>query len=200
MPSWRTADEALARMVSEGESSASHAALVDYAYMGEHHRSLKRLVESYQERKRRGEDVPSVRLPTLETWSARFAWQDRIRVFDMDQRARRMLANQAELDTMHKRHAQLAQAFQAKVLEWLKDPLSKIYQPQDAATFLKLAVSIERQSRGVPSVVAELHSLTDQQLLDRYMGLIEALKQDESVLDNAPMLELLDDEATLEDE
>ena len=68
----------------EGESSAANRALHDYAALALTHarRSLRTLHAAYQVQARRGRPVPTKRLHTLEGWSSRWQWQQRVRSWD----------------------------------------------------------------------------------------------------------------------
>lgn len=72
----------------EKESSKAHTAFCDYARMGAG-RSLGKLHEQYtgdksgQSRGKVGaEKPPTKHLSTLETWSSKHNWQDRVKVYD----------------------------------------------------------------------------------------------------------------------
>lgn len=62
----------------EGETVKAHRALQDYAIMGPG-RSLRRLADDYQTQ----DKPPTKRRQTLEKWSTKFAWQDRVALFDL---------------------------------------------------------------------------------------------------------------------
>ena len=171
---WTTADAALARQLKESEPA--NAALVDYAYMGEGDRSLRKLVARYKDRKEAGAVVPTARLETLQDWSVKYRWSERVAVYDGEERAKRLRAAQLDLDGMHKRHIQMAGALQAKAVLWLKDEEHALYKPADVLAFLKIGVEMERLARGVPGVILELNTMTNDQLLARYAGLLDALR------------------------
>lgn len=77
-------DERPIRDRLKGESKRAHQALFDYCAMGSG-RSLRKLCERY--RGQVGGDTlaklpPTVRLPTLESWSSRFDWQNAAEAWD----------------------------------------------------------------------------------------------------------------------
>lgn len=83
--------EALARL--SGETARAYAAFLDYVKLGEG-RSLRRLLEQYQAwhgEKRRQSDgkvtadlPPTTRLRTLEGWSTRYRWQERLAAYQAE--------------------------------------------------------------------------------------------------------------------
>lgn len=80
--------QALARR--KGESSKAHAALLDYVRMGPG-RSLRKLHATYCGQSEGGagaETPPTRRLATLEDWSSRYAWQDRLAAYKQERNAR----------------------------------------------------------------------------------------------------------------
>ena len=174
---WRTADEALARMVDAGESQNAHSALLDYIFMPPHERSLRLLCEKYMQQRREGHvEPPTVRIATLEEWSRRYFWQARLDVVLAEERARRIQAEQEQIEAMHQRHIQMAQALQAKALLWLKEEENKLYKPADVLAFLKVATAMERQARGLPAQLMELTMLSNDELLNRYSSLLDSLR------------------------
>lgn len=83
--------EALARL--SGETARAYAAFLDYVKLGDG-RSLRRLLEQYQawhgekrgqsEGKARAVSVPTARLATLEGWSTRYRWQERLAAYQAE--------------------------------------------------------------------------------------------------------------------
>jgi hypothetical protein len=171
---WRTSDEAFARQL--GESPLANAALVDYAAMGEGERSLRKLCDRYKDRKDAGASPPTVRLETLEEWSKKYQWQRRVAVYDQEERAKRLKAQQGDIETMNKRHIQTAQALLGKALLWLKEADNTVTKPADVIQFAKLAIDIERRARGLPTELLNLSTMSNEQLLQMHADLLNALR------------------------
>ncbi|MEO0599437.1 MAG: hypothetical protein AAF126_25215, partial [Chloroflexota bacterium] len=72
---------------TKGESSKAHAAYLDYRGMGVS-RSLRKLHETYIADASPTQH-PTNRLRTLENWSAKYAWQDRIAEWEKHQQTQR---------------------------------------------------------------------------------------------------------------
>ena len=187
---WNTSDDAFARQL--GESKSANTALIDYTLMGAGERSLRKLCDQYRAHKAEGDDPPTVRLETLEDWSRKYRWQDRVAVYDAEQRAKRIAETRADVDGMNKRHIRIANALLARALLWinateeikdgpqegtkvLKHELTK---PSEVLAFIKLGADMERRARGMPTAVLELQSLTDDELLARHEQVLAALRAD----------------------
>jgi hypothetical protein len=80
--------EALAQCV--GESDRAHTAFLDYVQLGPG-RSLAKLAKRYcgqSEGEAGAGSPPTCRLGTLETWSTKFNWQERLAAYKQEQDAR----------------------------------------------------------------------------------------------------------------
>lgn len=176
---WATADDAFQRQFKE--SSAANQALIDYAQMGKE-RSLRKLAARYlqqrDQQQQAGEpaNVPTVRVETLEDWSRKYHWQDRVAVFDDEQRAARLRARRADIDTMNIRHVQLSHGLLAKAADWLKEKTNKVTKASDVAAYVKLAVEIERRALGLPTEHLELTAMSTDALLTRYYNLVDQIR------------------------
>lgn len=78
----------------DGETDKANQGLHDYALMGRH-RALKKLAEKYEEderRRARGDtsvpDPPTLSEYTINNWSAKYDWQNRVLQWEMLQRER----------------------------------------------------------------------------------------------------------------
>src|SRR5258708_24670938 len=81
----------------------SELAFLTYAELG-YGRSLARLAEKL------GKSVGKtrVRLPTLESWSAKYHWQERVKLYDQERAEERRREQEAAIDTMNGEHASMA--------------------------------------------------------------------------------------------
>lgn len=84
------------------------------------------------------------------TWSVQHRWVERVAAWDAEQDRLRRERAAKELEEMHERHAAMAKAFIAKVVERIKTLDAAALTPRDMATWFDLAVRVERVARGVP--------------------------------------------------
>lgn len=163
----------------EGEPPDAYNAFLDYLMQPANDRSVRRLVDQYIRKKADGASVPSVRPATIFGWSSKFTWQERIDAYDDNERRKRLAEAQKEIDTMHRRHIQIAQAMQGKVLLWLKEAENTLDKPADLVGFLKVATELERKARGMPNEIIELSGMSTDELVRKYRNLLLMLGREE---------------------
>jgi hypothetical protein len=157
-----------------GETSSAYAAFLDYLYMTPA-RSVRGLHERYVARAKEGAKPPTTRLATLWTWSRTYQWTARVEAYEAIERAKRMEQEQKAREAMTKRHMQIAQALQAKVLQWLKDQENNLSRPADVLAAFKVAVEVERRAMGVPDTFLQITNLSDDELVTRYQHVLTRL-------------------------
>lgn len=150
-----------------------HNRFVRYALMDPEKRSLLALYneDRLAEGKPKGTRAPHGWSEAAEKWE----WRRRAREYDEYNRRVRIQMEEAERTKMIQRHMQIAQAAQAKVLQWLKDPGRNLDAPQDVIRWMEVAIKLERQARGLPAELLDLQHMTDEQLVARYSGLLSRL-------------------------
>lgn len=143
------------------ETPKAFAAFAVYRDMGTS-RSLERVRQDV------GKSPGSIR--QLERYSSAHAWVARAEAYDAHIDALAQRKQQAEVLKMRTRHAQLATAFQNKVVERLQTLNSAELTPTQLAQWLEASVKIERLSRGETSASLGLRldrpvsSLSDEEL------------------------------------
>lgn len=169
------ADDALERQ--PGEPKAAHAAFLDFVYLAPQERSLRKLLRIYEERASRpGSSPPTTKYNTLATWSSKFHWTHRADLVDAEAARKKIAEHDKATAEMNKRHAQIAQVIQGKVLTWLKEPENVFKRPSDVIAAAKIAADMERRAMGVPEQILQLLSLPDAQIQARYTALLTQLR------------------------
>jgi len=138
-------------MMENPESTKAAAAYYAYEALGDS-RSLRKLAEQMQPEigKR------SAKLRQLETWSASYGWQDRIKAFDADRAAERRRAEVDALRKMNDRMAQIGVTQQSVALKQIQTLISDgKFGSQASVALLKLATDLERLSRGAATSIEE---------------------------------------------
>lgn len=101
-----------------GEQGAAYEAFMEYLNQGAA-RSIRRLCAEYRERAAAGVPVPTRRLSTIQDWSIKHRWQERIAAYERERNA----AIQAELESRRLQArldtADLGQALRAKAADAL---------------------------------------------------------------------------------
>lgn len=177
-----------------GETSVAHEALLSYCFMPPAERSLRALLRRYEDQAQTGTKPPTTSLRTLFGWSRQHQWGARVADFDAEERRKRIAQEQEARAKMNQRHIQTALALQGKVLEWLRDPTSRLEKPADVLLALRISVDIERKARGVPDALLQLTTLSDDELIARYTGLMRQVTGKPLVLtDEGDVLDQADD-------
>jgi len=120
---------------TKGELATAHQALIDYALLGTK-RSLQRLARIYvgeevteADKKTEvwgqlhGEDTvrepPTKYLRTIENWSVKYAWQDRVALYDMRQIEAQIEAVEEVQEQWRQRRQQMLEVFYLKLMQAL---------------------------------------------------------------------------------
>lgn len=88
--------------------------------------------------------------PLLEGWSSKYSWQERITAWDAAQDRVNRRERRRAIVTMSRRHAEMAVAFQAKVIQRLKALKPEEMSVGEALRVFAIAVKIERDARRIP--------------------------------------------------
>lgn len=111
--------------------------------------------------------------------SREWRWRERATAYDLDQREKRIRADEEERLEMARRHVRIANSLQSVALEKLRDMQStegwRQMAPREVLQYIAEAIKIERAARGAPSLVLELQHLSDAELLDKYQNLLNTL-------------------------
>lgn len=97
------------------ESANAYQAYLDYRDLGSG-RSLQKLVE----KRRQSGGKTTVRLRTLEEWSSRFNWQERVKQYLAEEAAERAETRRKQREEMEDRHAKEAKEEQEIAREFIK--------------------------------------------------------------------------------
>lgn len=124
------------------ESQPAWEAFCTYRDMGQE-RSVRRAARSLHKS-----------LTVVGGWSSRWRWPDRCAAWDSEQDRVRRDASLKAITEMARRHASLAVGLQVKLAERLKGINAMELTPRDLATWLDLAVKVERLSLGEPTEIA----------------------------------------------
>ena len=128
------------------ETPRAAAAYADYAAMG-WDRSLAKL----REHLRQINGKSTVTLRTLETWSAAFDWQARVRAHDEAIAAEVEAARLRAIEEMNARQAALGVDQTAAALSQIAALMAdQHFGSQASVMLLKLAIETERTARGAP--------------------------------------------------
>lgn len=160
------------------ETKKAHLALIDYAHQGPG-RSLRKLHQAYISRQgssssRVDFEPPTKRLATLETWSAKYNWVDRVAQFDHLQTQDKAAEYQQRLADFQDRLFNNSEELLARAEAVLSFPLTEeilerdeegrelvILRPinfnlRDAATLLETAEKLVARISGQPTYRIEL--------------------------------------------
>jgi hypothetical protein len=119
------------------ESEAAFAAFAAYRDQPAGGRSLRRLAAAL-----------SKQLTLLGRWSSANSWPERVAAFDQHEDRERVRLHLQQVLEMCDRHARMAQLFQQKVLDRMREILPAQLSPLELARWFELAVRAERQARG----------------------------------------------------
>lgn len=113
---------------------------------------------------------------TPGSWSRaakKWHWRERAEMWDEQQRQERIQADEQERAAMLERHLNLAQGLQSVGMKRLKklDLTPDELSVGEVRQYIKEGVAIERQARGLPEHLLAVATMTDDELLKRYVGL-----------------------------
>lgn len=111
----------------DGESRRAHQAFHDYALMGAG-RSLGKLLGWYAERAAAGEMPASTKRSTIETWSARHRWQERVGAWEAEVARLEVLAWEARRREQREREWKMAARLLDRAEAMLAFPLERTRQ------------------------------------------------------------------------
>lgn len=107
-----------------------------------------------------------------EGWSSKYHWQERVKLWDDEQRRIQAEQRRKEIEEMNKRHLLVARALQAKAAERLKKLKPEELSPADLRTYIREAIALERLALGEAESVhglrlelGQLAKMSDDELL-----------------------------------
>lgn len=125
-------------------------------------RSFAKLRRKFEEDKRKAEaagktyDGLMVSLLTMEKWSSRFKWQERVKAFDTEialEREQRLAEQRLKMD---EQHSLLGSAMALKAIKQIETLISKEkFGGQASVTLFKYATDLERMARGMPNSIMQ---------------------------------------------
>lgn len=153
------------------ETDAAYQAFAIYRDMGPFQRSLRAAQAAYTAQRRKdgrsSREDPATRPVTgyFAQWATKNAWVDRARAFDQWTEKQHVLAHQAEVTEMRKRHAAVASSLMSKVVQRLQtftETDAAKLTPSDLVRLTDSASRLERLSRGEPTeIVEDTNTVTD---------------------------------------
>ncbi len=120
------------------ESEPAHAAFQVYERQPSGDRSLRRVATEV------GKDFA-----LIGRWSSAHGWTARVAAWDLHQDRIRQRAHEQAILAMSERHAQLATAFQGKIVERLRAIQPAELSPADLVRWFEVASKVERLARGL---------------------------------------------------
>jgi hypothetical protein len=151
------------------ETPQAARAFEDYYDLGED-RSLRKLADSrgQEEGKRRA------RLATLEQWSSKHHWQERIIQRDREKAAAKRKKHDADIEAMNERHVLIATTHEVKAIKQI-EVLTKgeTFSASAAVRLLDITTKLERLARGAPTENVEQSS--QEQLEQEWIILRETI-------------------------
>lgn len=125
---------------------------------------------------------PSTATPLAWSGAAkRWSWKERAEAWDKAQMLRRWEAEQQAIDTMTKRHLQIAMGLQSaggrslrKLTESLQEGGERL-SSGEIRHYLREGIELERITRGLPTELVDIMMKSDEELLDEYRDLIAAI-------------------------
>lgn len=123
--------------------STRHREAFDRYYRLGPHRSLALLADAL-----RASDADAPSLRSLEEWSSRYQWQDRITDIERHAREAENEARIAEIREMQERHAKEGLLLQQRGAEWLTGLAAEAVSAEAAIRALVEGVKLERLARG----------------------------------------------------
>lgn len=127
-------------------------------------RSFKKLRRKFEEDKRKAEALGQtytglmVSVLTMEKWSSKFQWQDRVKAFDAEiavERENKLAEQRLKMD---EQHALLGSAMAIKAIKQIERLIEvEKFGSQASVTLFKYATDLERIARGMPNQ----HTRTD---------------------------------------
>ena len=152
-----------------GETQRANLALRDYALLGPG-RSLARLVECYQTAPK---PPPTRRLETVKDWSARFAWQARVALYERQIRHQLVADDRDERERERQQRLSVCRRMRAAAWERLQvmDPAE--LTPRDVLRYVaqssrELRIDLEAEPEQGPTVADWVATLTTEQLRTLY--------------------------------
>lgn len=134
------------------ETPKAAAAFDEYCLLGPN-RSLRKLAEKF----RQTSDKPIASESTLMVWSSEHNWQERVKQYDAERAEEKRRKQEAEVEAMNQRHAQIGVTQQARAIEQIKTLIeAKAFGSMAAVQLLKLATDLERIARGAATDRQEL--------------------------------------------
>lgn len=137
-----------------------------------------------------GAAVTAAQRRTIERWSARWRWVDRAAGWDREQDRLRREVMRDELIAMSKRHVEIANAAQAKLVRRLSSINPDDLSPAEWARWFDLTVRVEREARGLSGARVEIdhrgeveHSLTGGEITRRVLATEEGRRLAYRLLD-----------------
>lgn len=134
------------------ETPKALAAFHEYCLLGPT-RSLRKLAEKQDKDGTKAGQI----FKQLGEWSSTHHWQERVKEYDAARAEEKRIKQDAEIEAMNARHAQIGVTQQAKALKQIEALIeAKSFGSQAVVQLLKLATDLERIARGAPTKIEEV--------------------------------------------
>lgn len=101
-------------------------------------------------------------------------WVRRAEAYDAHERELQLERQRQEREDMRERHLNLIRGLQTAATKRLKEIMEKDWEtlsPTEVRLLIRDTINLERQARGLPDLVLEALTMTDEQLIAAYQGL-----------------------------
>lgn len=132
------------------------AAFLAYCEMGPM-RSLEKLAKRLKEEALLQPGALKVTLATLEKWSSKHSWVERVKLYDAARAEEKRVKRDAEREKMDDQHAILGSGMAMKAIRQIDELIKKgNFGAIASVNLLKISTDLERIARGVPNQQIDL--------------------------------------------
>lgn len=164
------------------ESTKANNTYVKYRDMGQN-RSFEHLLEVLRTE---NDGKYRVARSSVELWSKKFKWQERIRKWDLEQDEVNKKQQLEEIKNMVKRHSQQSLLLQKKAIERIQDAMPQDLTLKEALDYMKEGVRIERLTRGQPDIIQENQIDANRVTYQDFAAIYEDIRRKRDTRDSEP--------------